>query len=279
MLGGRVKFPDDPDIRVRLSDNFSAELGRYDPVEVAEKLAAGGIRLHPSSITRYREGKIAPKLSVARKMAMALNWPLDEAVAGYGDRYARPSLDWGRALLYARGKGFRENARAFFEMFRTIVIRNTHLGFPNDGERRWRQHLRSGRDDIGYACFEIVFNEPVSAGTSVDLIISYCLFEKPRVFSDYGKMIVTSDEVRSIELWTHRSDRACLTASARSFWVATWIDGKAIDFIVRSSRPFAATEMVLEKVLPPEPRAMVRFKPGPIHKYGLAEGGDAESAG
>lgn len=277
---GRVKFPDDPEIRVELSENFRAALTRRDPAEIAEKMAAlsGGVRLHPSSITRYAQGKTTPKLSVARKLAKVLEWPLTEAVSSYGKRYGWPMLDWGRMLLYART--FRKRAVAFLDMFRAIVAPNTHFGFPNDRERGWRRQVRPARDETGYACFEIVLDDPVSASAPFDIVLSYCLFERPRLFIDFGKITVTRDRASSVEIWTRRHDWARLPEDARSFWVATWIDGKAVDFVLRSSRAFRVNAtMVSEAALAAEQRTIVRFKPGPIHKYELAEGDDAESAG
>jgi hypothetical protein len=277
---GRVKFPDDPDIRVELSENCRAELARRDPEEIARQMAKlrGGSRLHPTSITRYVQGKIAPKLSVARNLAKVLDWPLTEVVAGYSRRYGWPSLDWGRVLLYART--FRKRAVAFLEMFRDVIVPNTHFGFPNDRACGWRHQVRPARSDTGYACFEVILDEPVGAGRPpFDIVLSYCLFERPRVFIDFGRITVTPGEVSSVEVWTRRHDRAILADGARSFWVATWIDGKAVDFIVRSSKAFGVSPiMVPEADLPPGPRAVVRFKPGPIHKYDLAECDDAETA-
>ncbi len=276
MPGRRVKFPDDPDIRVRLSEDFRAALEQRDPEEIARRLAENGAaRLHPSSIKRYAQGRIAPRLRVARKLAKLLDWPLTEAVVGYSERHARPTLDWGRVLLYARH--FRQRALTFLEMFRAIVVANTHFGFPNDAVRGFRHQVRPPGNGYGYACFEVVLDEAIHEG-SVDLVISYCLFEQPRLFIDFGTITVTPSEVVLHEIWTNRGDRADRTLGEQSFWIATWVDGKAVDFVLRSATPFSVSDgMLWEKTLPPGPRTLIRFKAGPIHKYKLAEDDSAES--
>lgn len=278
-LRGRVKFPDDPDIRVELSENFRAALSQRDPTEIAEELAAlpGGVRLHPSSIVRYAQGKIAPKLSVARKLAKVLDWPLTEVVAGYARRHGRPTLDWGRVLLYART--FRDRAADFLEMFRALIVPNTHFGFPNDRERGWRRQVRPRCDGFGYACFEVELDSAPSSDVPIELVVSYCLFERPRVFIDFGRITVSPGELRSVEIWTRRQARVDMSDGEKRFWVATWIDGKAVDFVIRCRWPFSVSPtMVPEAELPVGARSVVRFRPGPIHKYDLAERSDAGSA-
>lgn len=316
----RVKNPDDPDIRVRLSDNFRAELARHKAQDIIDKLEASfrGSCLHASSISRYARGEIAPKLKVARKLAKVLGWEPEEALAGYAERYNQPTLDWGRILFYSRH--FRDHAAAFFELFRALILPNVHLGFPGDNQRGWRAHTCPHRNFFGYACAEITFDQPLAAllhGSSqlapdsafrtlrsapnpnaqrithsgfrtphsLDVVLSYRLFEKPVLFIDYARITIDAAPnsrsairypqslcAHAVEIWTRREHRIRLPRTARSFWIATWVDGKAIDFIARSRHPFRVSPIMLpEADLPPNRRPMIRFQPGPIHRHGLAE--------
>jgi hypothetical protein len=77
-------------------------------------------------------------------------------------------------------------------------------------------------------------------------------------------------EVSGFELWTRRSHTERVSPGVSHFWVQTWIDGKATDFVVRSSRPFTLGPMLSAEKLPAGPLVIIPFHPGGMHRYGQA---------
>ncbi len=273
------KFPDDPTIRVELAESFRQDLGQHRRAAVAKKvLSPGGERvLHRTSISRYIKGTVSPTLGVARRLAAAAGRPLAEAVAGYSARYGKSTERWTKEMFYARP--FRTRVFAFLEMFGN-VLPHVHFGFPTDAERRCRRVVNPKRDRMGWGYFEIACDEPLTESVPFDFIVSYQLFEKPPVFIDYGKITVTAEEVRGEEMWTRRAQKERLGTPNPRLCVQTWLDGKAVDFVLRSSRPFTLGPVLAADELPAGPLTVVRFEPGGIHRHAAPGGaGCAEGAG
>ena len=74
-------------------------------------------------------------------------------------------------------------------------------------------------------------------------------------------------EVSGFEIWTRRSHTERVSPGASRIWVQTWIDGKATDFVVRSSRPFTVGPMVAAEELPAGPLVIIPFHPGGMHRH------------
>jgi transcriptional regulator with XRE-family HTH domain len=126
------KFPDDPDIQVDLADSFRQEVRTRKLSRMAKGVQSPRRgKLHPSSLSRYLQGKLAPTMTVARRLAAAFNKPLGEVVAGISARHRRRTEEWTRRLLYA--KPFRERTYAFIEQF-SNVLGYCHFGLPTDPE-------------------------------------------------------------------------------------------------------------------------------------------------
>jgi hypothetical protein len=77
-------------------------------------------------------------------------------------------------------------------------------------------------------------------------------------------------EVSGFEIWTRRSHSERVSPGASRIWVQTWIDGKATDFVVRSSRPFTVGPMVAAEELPAGPLVIIPFHPGGMHRHAPA---------
>jgi hypothetical protein len=79
-----------------------------------------------------------------------------------------------------------------------------------------------------------------------------------------------SVEICGFELWTRRSHSELISPEASRIWVQTWIDGKATDFVVRSSRPFTLGPMLSAEELPAGPLVIIPFHPGGMHRHAPA---------
>lgn len=272
--GARTRFPDDPGNRVELSEDFRHDLEQEKRSSVAAgvyspRRRASAQRLDPSSVSRYISGKVSPTLTTARRLATAAGKPLAEAVAGFSERYARPTETWARQLLWARtyrGKAF-DVLRSF-----NIVLRHIHFGIVSDFERQYRHQLRPDQDCADYRYFEVIFERPLAEIAPADMVVSYRLVDRPAVYVDYGRITITAEEVTGFELWTLRSHTQPMAPSATSFWIQTWIDGQATDFVVRSGRSFSVGPMVPAKELPAGLLTIIRFEPGGIHRYAATAG-------
>jgi transcriptional regulator with XRE-family HTH domain len=266
---GASKFPDDPSIRVDLAEGFRRDLEQEKRISVAAAVHSprrrvSAQRLNPSSVSRYVRGKVSPTLTMARRLATAAGRPLAEAVAGFSERHERSTASWAEQLLWART--YRRKAMELLESF-SMVLRHIHFGVVSDRQRQYRHQLRPDRDCADYRYFEITFEQPVGEIAPADVVVSYRLVDRPPVFIDYGRITVTAEKVTGFELWTLRSHGQGISPGATSFWIQTWIDGKATDFVVRSSHPFSVGPMVLGEVIPAGPMAIIRFEPGGIHRH------------
>ncbi|MBI4518498.1 MAG: helix-turn-helix transcriptional regulator [Deltaproteobacteria bacterium] len=268
--GDITKFPDDPDIRVELAESFREEVDGQKLSGVAGRVRSRrGAPLHPSSVSRYLGGKIAPTLSVARRLAAAFNKPLGEVVAGVSARHRRRTEEWTRRLLYARP--FRERTYAFIEQF-SNVLGYCHFGLPTDPQRKHRRVTRPDQDRAEYVYFEVRLEKPLADVAPTNFILSFKLFDRPLIFCDYGAVRIERERIRGEEIWTRRSHVEPLRPTAQSFWVQTWIDGKAVDFVVRSSLPFTVGSMIWRELLPAGPLVIIPFHPGGVHRCGPSSG-------
>lgn len=86
-----------------------------------------------------------------------------------------------------------------------------------------------------------------------------------------GDVWIEPERVVAHEFWTHRGDAAPLVAGARAVRIKTWLDGHAVDFLVRSARPFTVSRMceVDESAVGDGP--LVTFRPGGIHRHAPPE--------
>ncbi|MBI4518769.1 MAG: hypothetical protein HY699_23485 [Deltaproteobacteria bacterium] len=269
----RRRFFDDPSLRVDLAESFRADLRQQKQASLAAKVRSPRARrsrdaVAPSSVSRYAAGKIAPTLRMARQLAAALGRPLVEAVAGFAPQHARPTPSWAQVLLTSRT--YRAQAAELISMF-SNVLNLIHLGVVADRERQHRRTVRPAEGTPGYRYFEIALASPVPPGSASEFLLSYQLFDAPPVFVDYARVQLTPREVRGVELWTNRSFRKRLSKPAARVWVQTWIDGKATDFVVRSSRPFTLSPFVSRQELP-RPRVVVPFRPCGIHQHAQRAG-------
>ena len=259
------KFPDDPDIRVDLAESFRQEVRTRKLSGMANGVQSPrGGKLHRSSLSRYLRGKLAPTMTVARRLAAAFNKPLGEVVAGISARHRRRTEEWTRRLLYA--KPFRERTYAFIEQF-SNVLGHCHFGLPTDPQRKHRRVTRPDQGRAEYAYFEVRPDRPLPDIAPTDFILSFKLFDRPVIFCDYGVIKIEGGRIVGEEVWTRRSHAEPVAPTAQTFWVQTWIDGKAVDFVVRSSEAFALGPMLWREQLPAGPLVVIPFHPGGVHRY------------
>jgi len=83
-------------------------------------------------------------------------------------------------------------------------------------------------------------------------------------------MVGANLPLTSLMPWTRRSHTERVSPGASRIWVQTWIDGKATDFVVRSSRPFTLGPMVSAEELPGGPMVIIPFHPGGMHRHAPA---------
>jgi hypothetical protein len=259
-----AKLPDDPEIRVDLTQTIRDELRGQKLAPIARRVRSPrGEQLHRSSLYRYVSGQLAPTLRIARRLAAAVGKPLGEVVGGLNARHHVPTAEWTRRLL--RAPAYRRRYFAVLDAF-GILLKHLHFGLPTDPKRLHRKSLSPSEGRVAFAYFEVRLESPVE-GEPVDFVISFRAFERPQVYSDYGLITLTDTEIRGVELWTRRSHREAVARPPASFWVQTWIDGAVTDFIVRSSRPFTLGPMVWQEQLPESSLVVVAFHPGGMHRY------------
>jgi len=263
------KFPDDPSIRVELAESFRRDLGEQKQMSVAAAVDSprrkgSARRLDPSSVSRYVGGKISPTLMMARRLAAAAGRPLAEAVAGYSTRHARSTESWAKQLLYARD--YRAKALALVDRF-SIVLRHIHFGVVSDRKRQYRRVVRPAGDRAEYTYVEITLEKPLGHIAQAEIIISYRLLDRPPIFIDFGRIELTPELVSGFELWTRRSHVERVAPDTSRLCIQTWIDGLATDFVIRSQCPFTLGPMLWPEQLPDEPRVVVAFHPGGIHRH------------
>ncbi|HXQ23036.1 MAG TPA: helix-turn-helix transcriptional regulator [Candidatus Acidoferrales bacterium] len=269
----RVRLPDDPKLRVELAPGFRQELADEKRVSIAAAVESPRAkeprqRLDPSSVSRYARGRVAPTVRTARRLASALRTPLDEAVVGFSRGYARPTVAWLKQVLYTRR--YRTQVMQVLEAFE-IVLRHVHFGFVSDTERPERHLTRPEADCAAYRVMELTFEQPLSALIGTDVILAYRLLNRPPVFIDYGDVHIQPERVVAHEFWTHRADAAPLASGARTVRIKTWIDGRAVDFLVRSARRFTVSRMCEADELAVGDGPLVTFRPSGIHRHAPAE--------
>lgn len=266
------KFPDDPKIRVELSEGFRRELSRVKQASVAAAVPSprqgeSRERLDPSSVSRYVAGKVAPTLGIARRLAAAVGRPWPEAVAAYEGQQVPSGPGWGPRLLFARS--YRRQALALIERF-VNLLGWVHLGVVEDRARQYRRVVRPAADRAAYAFCEIWLEAAVPAGAHVDMVVAYRLLHRPPMFIDFGLLTVTADGVHALELWTGREDGAELWVGVRRFWIQTWVDALAPDFVLRAAVPFDAGPMCWQEELPEDAGPIVAFHPSGMHQHAPA---------
>ncbi|MFI5366553.1 MAG: helix-turn-helix domain-containing protein [Candidatus Binatia bacterium] len=269
----RARLPDDPKLRVELAPGFRQELADEKRVSIAAAVESPRAkeprqRLDPSSVSRYARGRVAPTVRTARRLARALRTPLDEAVAGFTRSYARPTVDWAKQVLFTRR--YRAQVMQVLEAFE-IVLRHVHFGFVSDTKRRERRLTRPEGDCAAYRVMEVTFEQPLAELIGTDVILAYRLLNRPPVFIDYGDVCIEPERVVAHEYWTHRADAAPLVSGARTLRIKNWIDGRAVDFLVRSARAFAVSRMYEADESAVSDGPLVTFCPGGIHRHAPQE--------